>query len=194
LRSLHQLTLQEFDNRSCDEWYVFATIGIVFSVMKHLKPILFAGLLVGIVDITAAFIQLRLVSGVTPTHVLQGVAGGFLGRSTYQGGFRTATLGLLLQLTMAFIVVIVFYGVTRGFPLPQKLSAAITVGVVYGAVVFVVNNFVTAPFLSWVRSLYLHTPISLKPPMGWPQLIIHLFCVGLPTALVVRHFSRRSSR
>ena len=41
----------------------------------------------------------------------------------------------------------------------------------------------------WVRSLYLHTPILFKPPMGWSQLVIHLFCVGLPIALVMRQYS-----
>ena len=105
----------------------------------------------------------------------------------------TAALGLVLQFTMAFIVVTVFYAVTRRFPLPYKLSGAIAVGLLYGAAVFVFNNFVTAPFLSWIRRLYLHTPVSFKPPMGWPQLVIHLFCVGLPTALVMRHFSRKPS-
>jgi glucan phosphoethanolaminetransferase (alkaline phosphatase superfamily) len=161
--------------------------------MKHLKPILFAGFLVGLVDITAASITVRLMSGMTPFHLLQGVAGGLLGRGTYQGGFATAALGLVLQFTMAFIVVTVFYALTRYWPLPRKLSGAVVVGLLYGAAVFVINNFLTAPFVSWIRSLYLHTPVSFKAPMGWPQFIIHLFCVGLPAALVIWGFSRKSS-
>jgi len=74
--------------------------------------------------------------------------------------------------------------------LPQKLSGVVAVGLLYGAAVFAVNNFATAPFMSWVRSLYLHTPILIKPPMGWWQLIIHLFCVGLPIALVMHRYSK----
>jgi hypothetical protein len=173
---------------------MFAGIGTVFSVMKHLRPIVLAGVLVGVVDITAACMTARIMSGVMPMHVLQGVAGGFLGRSTYQGGFMTAALGLVLQFTMAFIVVTVFYAATRRLSLLQRLSWAVAVGLLYGAAVFVINNFVTAPFVSWIRSLYLHTPVSFRPPMGWPQFVIHLFCVGLPTALVMRHFHRKSSR
>jgi hypothetical protein len=168
-------------------------MGFVLSVMKHLKPILYATLLVGVIDITAACINARIMSGIAPIHLLQGVAGGFLGHNTYHGGFVTAALGLVFQFTMALIVVTVFYAVTLRFPLPQKLAGAMATGVVYGAAVFVVNNFITAPFLSWIRSLYLDTPVSFKPPMGWSQLIIHLFCVGLPIALVVRYFSRKSS-
>jgi hypothetical protein len=55
------------------------------------------------------------------------------------------------------------------------------------------GGFATAPFLSWVRSLYLHTPVLLKGPMGWSQLVIHMFCVGLPITLVVRRYANGKS-
>ena len=157
--------------------------------MKILKPILYAGALVGVLDITAACINARVAYGFPPTHVLQSVAGGLLGRGTYNGGFAIAALGLAMQFTMALTVAAIFYALSRRFPLPQKLWGVVAVGLLYGAAVFAVNNFATAPFLSWVRSLYLHTPILFKPPMGWSQLVIHLFCVGLPIALVMRQYS-----
>lgn len=157
--------------------------------MKILKPILYAGALVGVLDITAACIEKRVVAGFTPVRVLKGVAGGLLGRSALEGGFGTATLGLAMHFTMALTVTAIFYALSRRFSLPKKLSGVVAVGLLYGAAVFVVNNFATAPFLSWVRSLYLHTPILFKPPMGWSQLVIHLFCVGLPIALVMRQYS-----
>ena len=157
--------------------------------MKILKPILYAAALVGVLDITAACIEKRVVAGFTPARVLKGVASGLLGRSALEGGFGTATLGLAMHFTMALTVTAIFYALSRRFSLPKKLSGVVAVGLLYGAAVFAVNNFVTAPFLSWVRSLYLHTPILFKPPMGWPQLVIHLFCVGLPIALVMRQYS-----
>jgi hypothetical protein len=159
--------------------------------MRHLKPILYAGAIVGVLDITAACINAHVVAGFTPARVLKGVAGGLLGRSALEGGFATATLGLVMHFTMALTVAAIFYVLSRPFPLPQKFSGVLLVGLLYGAAVFAVNNFGTAPFLSWFRSLYLHTPILFKPPMGWSQLVIHLFCVGLPTALVVAHYSRK---
>ena len=157
--------------------------------MKILKPILYAGALVGVLDITAACIEKRVVAGFTPARVLKGVASGVLGRSALEGGFGTATLGLAMHFTMALTVTAIFYALSRRFSLPKKLSGVVAVGLLYGASVFVVNNFATAPFLSWVRGLYLHTPILFKPPMGWSQLVIHLFCVGLPIALVMRQYS-----
>jgi hypothetical protein len=99
-----------------------------------------------------------------------------------------------MHFTMALTVVTIFYALTRWFfSLPRKLSAVVAVGLLYGLTVFAVNNFATAPFLSWVRSLYLYTPVVFKPPMGWAQLVIHPFCVGLPVALVMYYFSRKPS-
>jgi hypothetical protein len=162
--------------------------------MKSLKPILYAGTLVGALDITAACINAWVIAGLTPARVLKGVAGGLLGRGALEGGFATAALGLVMHFTMALTVVTIFYALSRWFPLPRKLSAVVAVGLFYGAAVFAVNNFATAPFLSWIRSLYLHTPILFKPPMGWPQLVIHLFCVGLPIALVMHRFAPAAAR
>ena len=162
--------------------------------MKKLKPILYAGALVGVLDITAACIHAGVAYGFGPVRVLKGVAGGLLGRSALEGGFATAALGLVMHFTMALIVATIFYALSRRFfSLPRKLSGVVIVGLLYGAAVFAVNNFGTALFLSWVRSLYLHTPVSFKPPMGWPQLVIHMFCVGLPTALVVRRYANGKS-
>src|SRR5215831_15595427 len=161
--------------------------------MKSLKPILYAGAIVGALDITAAFIQTHIEFGLTPMRVLKGLAGGLLGRGAYQGGFAVAAFGLTIQFTIALIVVTVFYLLTRRFPLPKKLLGVVVVGLLYGAAVFSFNNFVTAYFMSWVRSLYLHTPVLFKPPMGWSQLIIHLFCVGLPVALVMWRYSTKPS-
>lgn len=159
------------------------------AVVKTLKPILYAGALVGVLDITAACINAYVAAGFTPMHVLQSVAGGLLGRGSYNGGLATATLGLLMHFTMALTVATIFYVLSRRFPLPKKLSGVVAVGLLYGAAVFVVNNFGTAPFMSWVRRLYLHTPVRFQPPMGWVQAIIHMLCVGLPIALVIRRYS-----
>jgi len=162
--------------------------------MRRLKPILYAGAIVGVLDITAACIQTHIEFGMTPMRVLKGVAGGLLGRSAYEGGFAVAALGLTIHFTMALTVVTVFYLLSRKFPLPEKLLGVVAVGLLYGAAVFAVNNFVTAYFMSWVRSLYLHTPVVFKPPMGWSQLVIHLFCVGLPIALVMRYVNGNQRR
>jgi hypothetical protein len=162
--------------------------------MKSLKPILYAAVLVSVLDITAACIEVYVNYGFAPPRLLKGVATGLLGRGALEGGFATAALGLLMHFTMALTVTTIFYALSRRLPLPQKLFGVVVVGFLYGAAVFAVNNYATAPFLSWVRSLYLDTPISFRHPMGWSQFVIHLFCVGLPIALVMHRFAPASVR
>jgi len=163
----------------------------VKQVPKGLLAIIYAGALCGVLDISAACINAYVAAGFAPGHVLQSVAGGLLGRRSFQGGLTTATLGLAMHFTVALSVAAIFYALSRRFPLPQRLLGVVAVGMSYGVAVFIVNNFGTAPFLSWVRSLYLHTPSSFKPPMGLSQLVIHMFCVGLPIALVMRRYAER---
>ena len=162
--------------------------------MKSIKPILYAGALVGVLDITAACIQAYIAYGYAPPRLLKGIAAGLLGRGALEGGFATAALGLVMHFTVALTVATIFFLLSRRFPLPQRLSGVVAVGLLYGAAVFATNNFATAPLLSWVRSLYLHTPISFKAPMGWSQLVIHLFCVGLPIALVMHKYAPAAVR
>jgi len=104
--------------------------------MKSLKPILYAGALVGVLDITAACIQVYVASDMMPIRLLQGVAGGLLGRGSYNGGFTTAILGLAMHFTMALTVATIFYMLSRRLPMPQKLSGVVAVGLLYGAAVF----------------------------------------------------------
>jgi len=61
-------------------------------------------LTVGILDILDAFIFFGL-RGVTPVRILQSIASGVLGRAAYQGGTRTAALGLALHFGISFGVV-----------------------------------------------------------------------------------------
>ncbi len=63
-------------------------------------------------DITAAF-ALHGARGVHPQRILQSVAGGLLGPASFQGGWRTAALGLLLHFCIATMVVLVYWGVSR---------------------------------------------------------------------------------
>jgi hypothetical protein len=60
------------------------------------------------------------------------------------------------------------------------------VGPLWGVVVFAAMNYGTLPLLSWLRSFYLGTPPRWPGSMGWPQLVIHMVCVGLPIVWGVR--------
>lgn len=90
--------------------------------MKNLKPILYAAVLVGVLDITAACINLGVAYGFGPLRVLKGVAGGLLGRSALEGGFATAAVGLAMHFTMALTITTIFYALSRRLPLPKSFG------------------------------------------------------------------------
>lgn len=148
-------------------------------------PVIFwGGLIAGALDITAACITAWLRAGVTPTRVLQSVASGLLGDASYTGGAKTAVLGLALHFVIATIWTTVFYFASR--KLRFLIERPITWGLVYGVIVYAFMNFVVLPLSAFPQ----RTPPRLSGRII--GLLIIMFCVGLPIALTVRRFSRRS--
>jgi hypothetical protein len=145
------------------------------------KPILWAGLVAGSLDITAAFVVYGFF-GATPLRILQGIAGGLLGPRTYEGGITSALLGLLCHFLIAFSAAATYYLVSRR--LPFLLQQATLSGVMYGIAVYFFMSRVVVPL-----SLARRSPFSFK--MMVIGFIIHIFCVGLPISLIVKRFSAR---
>jgi hypothetical protein len=142
-------------------------------------------LLCGVLDITAACIQGWIQAGRTPADVLKGVASALWGRAALDGGVGMATIGLVMHFTVALTATLVFYALSRRLAI-LRTAPMLVVGPIYGVIVFGAMNYGTLPLLSWVRSFYLGTPPRWPGTMGWPQLGIHMICVGLPIAWGVR--------
>jgi uncharacterized membrane protein YagU involved in acid resistance len=154
------------------------------------RAILWGGLSAGTLDITAAFIDVRLSYGMGPERLLQAVASALLGPSSFNGGVATAALGLALHFTVAFTAATIFYLLSRRFP--GLLRWPLLAGPAYGAMVFLFMYRVTIPLTIELRSLYLAN--FSRPPfpaLRWQQFVIHLVCVGLPIALCARRFQQR---
>jgi uncharacterized membrane protein YagU involved in acid resistance len=113
--------------------------------------------------------------------VLQSVASGLLGASSYTGGFKTAALGGVLHFFIAFVATAIYYAASRR--LNFLVRRAVTSGALYGVAVYLFMYFLVLP-----------VTFSRKP--SYPMvavitgLIIHMLCVGLPIALVVRRCSK----
>jgi hypothetical protein len=143
-----------------------------------LRTIAITGLIVGAMDITSAII-LAISRGLTATRLLQFVASGLIGPKAFTGGTATAALGLAVHFVIAFCLVAVFYAASRrlGF----MLRHAVLAGVVYGLMVFGVMNLIVLP-LSSAKPRHSLTGDLI-------QIGIHMFVIGLPTALLIRRFS-----
>src|SRR6266516_6311361 len=107
-----------------------------------LRAIVTAGLVVGALDISSAFV-IWWQRGIALRRGLQGIAAGLLGARSYEGGMSTAGLGLALHFFIAFVVVSIFYLASRkiSFLTKQPLIS----GVFYGIGVYVVMYWFVLP-------------------------------------------------
>jgi hypothetical protein len=148
------------------------------------EAILWGGTLAGILDITDAFVVAGFY-GVSPARVLQSIASGLLGRSSFGGGISTAALGLGLHFVIAFTAAAVF--VLASLKLPMLLRRPLVFGAIYGVIVWLVMREVVLPL-----SLFNQGRLTLIGLLN--GLFAHIFCVGLPIALAARRLTPPSMR
>ena len=149
------------------------------------RAIGWAGLLAGSLDITAAFVEAGL-DGRNPVSLLQGIAGGLLGMSSFQGGLATAALGAFFHFLIATTASAAFYLASR--KLKFLVQNAIPSGLLYGVVVYIFMYYIVLPISAY------HTKIALPPVVQLVRDVgVHMFMVGLPISLVVRKYSDSSS-
>jgi uncharacterized membrane protein YagU involved in acid resistance len=145
---------------------------------KAYQAILWGGLIAGTLDLTAAFVTNGL-RGITPFRIMQAIATGLLGADSYKGGVKTAVLGVALHFLIATVATAVFYVLSR--KLKFMVRQAIIAGLLYGVAVYLFMNQVVLPLSAFPHK------ISFQIVNG---LLVHMFCVGLPIALVVRRYSK----
>jgi len=146
---------------------------------RALRAILTAGLVVGVLDISSAFV-IWWQRGVALQRGLQGIAAGLLGAKSYEGGMATASLGLALHFFVAFVVVTIFYLASRKIPFLTKQP--FISGVFYGIGVYTVMYwFVLPTAFSTFRHRLGNELLAVA---------IHIFLIGVPSAFIVRRYSQ----
>jgi len=150
---------------------------------RALRAILLGGLIAGILDISYACIFSYIRRGTSPVVILQSVASGALGRSAFEGGAKTAALGLFFHFLIATTAAAVYYLASR--KLRFLVNHPFICGPLYGIGVYLFMNFGVLP-LSAIGPRA--TPLPLSALIG--GLLIHMFGIGLVIALVVRRYSR----
>lgn len=145
------------------------------------RTLVIGGLAVGVLDILKPILFTTFKGG-SAIRVLQSVASGALGREAYQGGLQTALLGLGLHFFIAFCVFAAYYAVSRR--LRALVAHSLVLGPLYGIAVYFFMQFVVFP-LSAIGSVR-HPPAVL-----FDGILTHIFCVGLPTGLVIHEAARR---
>jgi hypothetical protein len=141
---------------------------------RAFRAIFAAGLLCGVLDITAAFVTWA-PQGVTPARILRGIASGLLGPKALNGGWETAALGLACHFFIAFSAATVFYFASR--KLTFMTRRPFLCGALYGIAVYLVMYWIVIPLVFGPR------------PFNWSATVIaiitHIVCVGTPISLMV---------
>jgi uncharacterized membrane protein YagU involved in acid resistance len=147
--------------------------------MSPFAVIILAGSICGILDLLSASV-LFLSRGGTFERLLQFIASGALGESSFRGGKKTAALGLLFHFVIAFIAAAVYYAASRSLPL--LIARPILYGILYGILIHLFMTFVTIPLSRAPKRKF-----SAGFFIG--QLAIHMFIVGPSISLTISHFS-----
>lgn len=150
------------------------------------SPLVFVvlgGVVAGTMDIVYAMTFWAVKANVAPTRVLQSVAAGLLGRASFQGGGKTAALGLFLHFFIALSISATYYALARAWPLLHQKPWIC--GAVYGLGVYLTMNYVIIP-------LSAATPGSKDPLWVVLSVLVHMFLIGVPVALAAREAMRRT--
>ncbi|HWA34247.1 MAG TPA: hypothetical protein VG737_08970 [Cyclobacteriaceae bacterium] len=144
--------------------------------------ILFAGLLAGTCDITAACIQFYLKTGKGPAVIGQYIASAVFGTETaYSGDVSMIIIGFVFHYMVAFGWTILFF---FAYPRLSFLRGnKIIVGIAYGAFVWLMMNQVVVPLTLIGRG-----PFNLVNAAQ--AMAILMACIGIPISLVANSYYR----
>lgn len=140
------------------------------------KAILWSGLVAGVLDATDGVIAFGF-KDLNPIQVLQYIASGLLGPSSFEGGLGTAALGTIFHFFVAFVAAAVYVLASRRIPALNRRP--ILFGLLYGVAVYFFMNYLVLP-LSAVAPSPFSFGLFLNGVIG------HAVFVGLPIALYAR--------
>ena len=140
------------------------------------------GLVVGALDMVFACAFWWLKAGVPAVRIFQSVAAGLLGRASFEGGARTAALGLALHFTIAVSMSVTYYLAAGRWPLLWRRPVAL--GAAYGLLLYAIMNLVVVPLSA--------AGPGAKDPL-WVALgiAVHVLLIGIPIALFTRRARAR---
>jgi hypothetical protein len=166
------------------------------------KPIVVAALVAGVADLVYATLHIGSYYSMEPMQIFQSIARGVLGPAAMEGGWRTATLGVVLEFVLTAIMAAIYViAATRIVDLRKYWWL---LGPCYGIVVMVVMYTIVLPLSAVHGSGAL--PNGPRGPDGtitdhqmlYGTLLVHMFVVGLVISACARFlhtkdaaFSRR---
>jgi hypothetical protein len=124
--------------------------------------------------------------GSTVTRLFQGVAAVLLGQAAFDGGSRTAIVGMMMHVGVAFWWSAVFLWLIDHWSWLRTLRAKpygiITLASVYGPFIWMVMSLIVIPSMT-------HRPPSITI-RWWNQFVGHILFVGVPIVACIPPLAR----
>jgi len=139
---------------------------------------LWIGLVAGTLDITENII-FNAFRGITPWRIFQFIASGLIDGRSFQLGWASVALGVVLHYTIALIWTGIFYAVARKLAVVTRRP--VLSGLLYGGVVYLIMNFIVLPFSRVPQPQH---AITLASRIN--GVLALLLCIGLTVSLLMR--------
>jgi len=138
------------------------------------ESILYGGLTVGGLDALDAIVVFG-ARGTSPVRIFQGIAAGLLGRASFQGGVRTALLGLSIHFFIGMSIAATYFALSRVIPVLVRRPALC--GALYGVTVYFFMNRVVIPLSAIGGGGAFNLVLFVN------GILIHILGIGIPAAL-----------
>jgi len=152
-----------------------------FSFGKALR----AGLIVGTLDILAAFIQYYINTQKNPLMVLKFIASGAFGKEAFSAGDIMLVWGALFHFFIATCFSIFFFWLAA--KIPSILKFKLLTGILYGIFIWCFMQFVVVR-LSQIQQ----GPIKLSKALIAASILI--VCIGIPLTFLAEKAKRSGER
>jgi hypothetical protein len=147
------------------------------------QSIAFGGLVAGTLDGLDAILFFEFTKGVPAYRIFQHIASGLLGRSAFQGGWKTVVLGVGLHFLIATGAAATYYLASQ--ILPGLLRRPFVYGPLFGLAVFAFMYRVVVPLSAVTQSTRPMSALEFAD-----EVLVHAFFVGLPIALIARRAAK----
>lgn len=139
--------------------------------MKPIRLIVKAGLIVGTLDILAAFLNFYIQTGKNPTIVLKYIASAALGKTAMYDPILVILLGLMFHFIIAFVFTVFFSLICDKLWLWFKNTYLIAI--LYGIFIWLIMNLLVVP-----------NSLATKIPFTWSNALLNcvilIICIGFP--------------
>ncbi|MFZ0270559.1 MAG: hypothetical protein WB524_20480 [Acidobacteriaceae bacterium] len=134
------------------------------------------GLIAGTLDITEN-IAFNAFRHITPVMIFQFIASGLTGAWAFHAEIASVALGVAIHYTIALFWTALYYAASRWIVI--LIRRPVVCGLLYGAVVYLIMNFVVLPM---TRVPHAHAAMTLASRVS--GVLALLLCIGLTVGLL----------